>query len=130
MYTDSISMIDKLQAYYEYPTAPLATVLDSEWDVLSALHRALKWSRTPPKISWVKSHQDDMVFDKEAMPLNAYLNSEADELATIGLKRLERLQEKPKEPMDLETAIQNPSAIQQQFSIIDFLIAIGCNNKW
>ena len=99
-------MIDKLEAYYEYPTAPLATVLDSEWDVLSALHRALKWSRTPPKISWVKSHQDDMVFDKEAMPLNAYLNSEIDELATIGLRRLKRLQEKPKVPMDPETAIQ------------------------
>ena len=44
-----------------------------------------------------------MVFDKEAMPLNAYLNSEADELATKGLKRL---QEKPKVPMDPETAIQ------------------------
>ena len=39
----------------------------------------------------------------EAMPLNAYLNSEADELATIGLKRL---QEKPRVPMDPDTAIQ------------------------
>ena len=43
------------------------------------------------------------VFDKEAMPLNAYLNSEADELAMIGLKRL---QEKPRVPMDPDTAIQ------------------------
>mgnify|MGYP002632820832 CR=1 FL=1 len=41
VYTDSLSMIKKLKAYDEYPTAPLATVLDSEWDVLSALHRAL-----------------------------------------------------------------------------------------
>ena len=47
-----------------------------------------------------------MVFDKEAMPLNAYLNSEADEFATTGLKRLKRLQEKPKVPMDPETTIQ------------------------
>ena len=31
-------MIKKLKAYDEYPTAPLTTVLDSEWDVLSALH--------------------------------------------------------------------------------------------
>ena len=78
-------------------------VLDSEWDVLSALHKALKWFRRYPKINWVKSHQDDMVFDEKAMPLNAYLNSEADEPATIGLKRL---QEKPRVPMDPDTAIQ------------------------
>jgi hypothetical protein len=42
-------MIKKLEAYGEYPTAPLATVLDSEWDVLSALHKALQWFRTYPK---------------------------------------------------------------------------------
>jgi hypothetical protein len=37
------------------------------------------------------------------MPIDAYLNSEADKLATIGLKRL---QEKPKVPMDPNTIIQ------------------------
>jgi hypothetical protein len=37
------------------------------------------------------------------MPLDAYLNSEADELATIGLTRL---QEKPQMPMDPNTTIQ------------------------
>ena len=51
----------------------------------------------------MKSHQDDLVFDKTAMPLNAYLNSEADELATTGLKKL---QEKPIVPMDPNTSIQ------------------------
>ena len=52
----------------------------------------------------MKSHQeDDLVFDIKEMPLNAYLNLEADEVATIGLKRL---QEKPKVPMDPDTAIQ------------------------
>ena len=52
----------------------------------------------------MNSHQDDVVvFDRKEMPLNAYLNSEADELATIGLKIL---QEKPKVPMDPDTAIQ------------------------
>jgi hypothetical protein len=103
VYTDSASMIKKLKAYDKYPTAKLGMVLDSEWDVLSALHKALKWFETYPKISWVKSHQDDKVYDKTEMPLNAYLNSEADELATIGLKRL---QEKPVVPMDPATAIQ------------------------
>jgi ribonuclease HI len=103
VYTDSASMIKKLKAYDKYPTAKLAMVLDSEWDVLSALHKALKWFKTYPKISWVKSHQDDKVYDATEMPLNAYLNSEADELATIGLKRL---QEKPVVPMDPDTVIQ------------------------
>jgi hypothetical protein len=46
VYTDSLSMITKLEAYGEYPTAPLTTVLDPEWDVLSALHRALKRFKT------------------------------------------------------------------------------------
>jgi hypothetical protein len=103
VYTDSASMIKKLKAYDKYPTAKLGMVLDSEWDVLSALHKALKWFKTYPKISWVKSHQDDKVYDVTEMPLNAYLNSEADELATLGLKRL---QEKPTVPMDPDTAIQ------------------------
>ena len=53
-YTDSLSMLKKLEAYSEYPT----------WDVLSALHRALGWFPTYPKISWVKSHQDDKVYEK------------------------------------------------------------------
>jgi hypothetical protein len=96
-------MINKLKAYDKYPTAPLATVLDLEWDVLSALHRALQRITTYPKIQWVKSHQDVKVYDKGEMPLDAYLNSEEDELATIGL---ERLQEKPSVPMDPYTAIQ------------------------
>jgi ribonuclease HI len=103
VYTDSLSMIKKLKAYDKYPTASLTTVLDSEWDVLSALHKALQWFKTYPKISWVKSHQDDKVYDKTEMPLYAYLNSEADELATTGLKRL---QEKPMVPMDPDTGIQ------------------------
>ena len=102
-YTDSLSMMKKFKAYDKYPTAPLTTVLNSEWDVLSALHRSLKWFTTYPKINWVKSHQDDKVYDTTAMPLDAYLNSVADELATIGLKRL---QEKPLVPMDPETVIQ------------------------
>ena len=55
-YTDSLSMLKKLEAYSEYPTAPLKRGLHSEWDVLSALHRALDWFPTYPKISWVKSH--------------------------------------------------------------------------
>jgi hypothetical protein len=82
-------MMKKLKSFDKYPTASLSMVLDSEWDVLSALHRALKWFPTYPKINWVT----DMLVD-------AYLNSGADELATHGLKFL---QEKPR---DATTAIQ------------------------
>jgi hypothetical protein len=102
-YTDSLSMMKKLTAYDKYPTAPLRTVLHSEWDVLSALHRALKWFPTYSQINWVKSHQDEKIYTESDMPLNAYLNSEADELATTGLRLL---QEKPLVPMDPETEIQ------------------------
>jgi hypothetical protein len=101
--TDSLSMIKKLKAYGKYSTPPLATILDSEWDVLSALHRALQWFKIYPKISWVKSHQDDKVFDATEMPIDAYLRSEADKLATTVLKRL---QEKPIAPFDPKMIIQ------------------------
>jgi len=33
--------------------------------------------------------QDDIVYDKKEMPLDAYLNSEADELATTELERIQ-----------------------------------------
>ena len=102
-YTDSSSMMKKLKAFDKYPTASLSMVLDSEWDVLSALHKALKWFPTYPKINWVKSHQDDKEYINTDMPVDAYLNSEADELATHGLKSL---QEKPRVPMDPTSAIQ------------------------
>ena len=51
---------------------------------------------TYPKINWVKSHhKDDMVYNKTEMPLDTYLNSEADKLATTGLKRLQKKQKEP-----------------------------------
>jgi hypothetical protein len=56
-----------------------------------------------PKINWVKSHQDNKVYEAQEMPLDAYPNSEADELATIGLKRL---QEASMVPMDPHTIVQ------------------------
>jgi hypothetical protein len=51
----------------------------------------LKWFKTHPKITWVKSHQDEKVYDEQEMPLDACLNSEADEQATTGLKRLQAM---------------------------------------
>jgi hypothetical protein len=97
-------MIKKLKVYDKHPTAPLTTVLDSEWDVLSALHRALQWFKRYPRIKWKKGNQDNIkVFEKTEMPLDSYLNSEADKLATTGLKKL---REKPTIPMDPNTEVQ------------------------
>jgi hypothetical protein len=79
-------MMKKLKAIDKYLTASLSMVLDSEWDVLSALQQALQWFPTYPKINWVKSHHDDKVYNKTEIPVDAYLNSETDELATFGLK--------------------------------------------
>lgn len=72
-------MMKKLKSYDKYPIAPLTTVLDSEWDVLLALHLALNHFIQYPKISWVKSHQDDKGYNKTEISLDAYLNSEVDE---------------------------------------------------
>ena len=41
-FKDSSGRMKKLKAFDKYPSASLSIVLDSEWDVLSALHRALK----------------------------------------------------------------------------------------
>ena len=41
LFTDSKSMLDKLKELDKYPTAHLKTVMDSEWDVLYALHKAI-----------------------------------------------------------------------------------------
>jgi hypothetical protein len=61
------------------------------------------YATTYRKINWVKSHQDNKMYEAKEMPLDVYLNSEADELATTGLKQL---QEKPSVPMDPDTVIQ------------------------
>jgi hypothetical protein len=51
----------------------------------------------------VNSHQDGKVYGTTEMPIDTFLNSEADKLATTGLKRL---QTKPIVPMDPDTIIQ------------------------
>lgn len=42
LYTDSKSMIDKLNAMDMYPAAHLKTVMDLEWDILQALQSLMK----------------------------------------------------------------------------------------
>ena len=52
-------MLDKLEELGEYPTAHLKTVMDSEWDVLYALHTTIKAFPATITVEWVASHQDD-----------------------------------------------------------------------
>ena len=43
LFIDSQSMLDKLKEIDEHPTAHLKTVMDSEWNVLYALHKTIKF---------------------------------------------------------------------------------------
>ena len=63
VYTDSESMIIKLNKMKEYPTAKHKMTLHLEWDVLIALHNKLKSFPKRPTLEWVESHQDD--FEEE-----------------------------------------------------------------
>ena len=47
LYTDSMSMIKKLKLMYVYPTAHLAYVMDSEWDILQALQTLMMKLKVP-----------------------------------------------------------------------------------
>ena len=41
LFTDSKSMVNKLDAMNKYPTAPLKCTMDPEWDVLQAIHTVM-----------------------------------------------------------------------------------------
>ena len=83
LFTNSKSMIDKLKEIDEYPTAHLKTVMDSELDVLHALHKAIKAFPTPITVEWVASHQDsDPKVKISDLLLGAQLNIAADKSTT------------------------------------------------
>ena len=86
----------------EYPSAPLKMILHADWDVLSALHKALTWFPIKPTIHHVRSHQDDNP-TKTALTLPEQLNVDADTLATTALCVLDP---KPHVPFNLDTQIQ------------------------
>ena len=41
LFTDSRSMVNKLEAMNKYPTAHLKCAMDLEWDLLQAIHRVM-----------------------------------------------------------------------------------------
>ena len=83
LFADSKSMINKLNAINEYPTAYLKCTMDPKWDVLQAIHTVMDKMKEKLELEWVRSHQDDdqvLEFDQAAQ-----LNIKADALATQGL---------------------------------------------
>ena len=98
LFTDSRSMVNKLDAMNKYPTAPLKCTMDPEWDVLQAIHTVMSKMKEQPELVWVRSHQDDDPDeDISKLDKSAQLNIKADALATQGLNKLES---NPRVPMD------------------------------
>ena len=97
LFMDSMSMVNKLNAMNEYPTAHLKCTMDPEWDVLQAIHTVMDKMKEKPELEWVRSHQDDDPEKVSELDQAAQLNIKADALATQGLNTLES---RPKVPMD------------------------------
>ena len=97
LFTDSMSMVNKLNAMNKYPTAHLKCTMDPEWDVLQAIHTVMGKMKEKPALEWVRSHQDDDQVSELDNDKAAQLNIKADALATQGLNTLES---RPKVPMD------------------------------
>ena len=76
-------METKIAEMDKYPSAPVKMTLDPDWDVLSALYRELQGFPKRPELSWIKSYQDET---KKELEIEAEINVQADELATIGLQ--------------------------------------------
>ena len=90
LFTDSRSMVNKLNVMNKYPTAHLKCTMDLEWNVLQAIHAVMGKMKEQPELEWVHSHQDDDP-DEDVTKLSkaAQLNIKIDALATQGLNKLE-----------------------------------------
>ena len=103
IYNDSNSMIKKLAHMDQYLSAPSKSTLHSDWEVLSALCKALKWFPKKPALHHVYSHQDDKPTKKE-ISIKEQLNVDANKLATTGLQMPDP---KLHMPFDPDTKVQN-----------------------
>ena len=98
LFTNSLSMVNKLTAMNKYSTAHLRCAMDSEWDLLQMVHRLMDNMKEIPKLEWVRSHQDDDPdIDITKLSVATKLHITADALATQGLDKLES---NPRVPMD------------------------------
>jgi hypothetical protein len=106
-YTDSESMINKLEFLDSYPSAQRRVVLDSDWDALKPLHALLQQTgvirdKLGDQLKHVKAHQDRTTPYSKLSP-EAKLNCCADEQATLAL---EANDPHPLVPFDPITAVQ------------------------
>lgn len=63
--------------------AHFKTVIDSEWDVLQALHGLTQQINKQSKLEWVSSYQnDDLTIDITTLPIGTQLNIKAKILAS------------------------------------------------
>jgi hypothetical protein len=80
-YCDNQGLLKKLTYIWSYSNAIHATVLHSEWDIVSSVHRLQQEFDPPPELQHVKGHQDNCT-QIEFLELPSQLNVEADTLAT------------------------------------------------
>ena len=81
MYTDSLSVIGKIQEFRTYPFYYPGITLTADWDVLQAITTTIQMLPIPPTLQHVKGHQDrDRAIELLSLP--AQLNIEADYLAS------------------------------------------------
>ena len=99
LFTDSYSMVNKLDSMNKYPTAHLKCTMDPEWDVLQAIHTVMGKMKEQLELEWVRSHQDDDPNeDVTKLSKAAQLNIKADALARQGLNKLESNTRVPMDP--------------------------------
>jgi hypothetical protein len=102
-YCDNEGLIKKLEYLRSYKNAIQATVLHSEWDIVSSVHRLQCSFPSPLEILHVKGHQDDDT-PEIFLELPGQLNVEADRLATNELNEYSSC--KPMVPFDPEAGVQ------------------------
>jgi endonuclease/exonuclease/phosphatase family metal-dependent hydrolase len=102
-YCDNEGLLKKLTYLRSYTNAIHSTVLHSEWDLVSSVHRLHLKFQSPPLLIHVKGHQDDGT-PFEFLELPSQLNVEADKLATVEM--LEYGSVKPIVPFDPDVGTQ------------------------
>ena len=53
LFTDSRSMVNKLDSMNKHPTAHLKCTMDLEWDVLQEIHTVMDKKKDQPELEWV-----------------------------------------------------------------------------
>ena len=71
-------MITKVEGIEAYPGASNSMTLHPEWDVLQALKTERKELTIEQNITWLVSHQDDLVDETTELTIPVQFNIQAD----------------------------------------------------